>query len=107
MRKNLSLFVFILAALYSCQTKESKEKETAEKYCGSCHAFPDPSLLPKNIWRDNVLPQMAFRMGLNYSLISKVPPYDQKMVYSLLPDSPIVTTQEWEEIKNYFLTYAP
>src|SRR5260221_1636080 len=105
--KNSLIHLLLSFFVVSCQTKESKEKETAEKYCGSCHAFPDPSLLPKNIWRDNILPQMAFRMGLDYSLISKIPPYDQKMVYSLLPDNPTVSPQEWEEIKNYYLRLAP
>ena len=39
-------------------------KELAEKYCATCHAFPSPSLLPKDIWVKQVLPQMAATMGI-------------------------------------------
>ncbi|MBN7813067.1 VCBS repeat-containing protein [Algoriphagus sp. H41] len=35
----------------------------AQGYCASCHAFPEPSLLPKETWAKKVLPQMAAYMG--------------------------------------------
>lgn len=107
MRLAFVLLVFVSAYLVSCQTKEEKEKEIAVKYCSSCHTFPEPNLLPKKIWEESVLPQMAFRMGLDYSLISKVPPYDQKMVYAMLPDNPVIGQKEWEEIRNFYRRLAP
>lgn len=39
--------------------------QLAQAYCRACHAFPDPSLLDKQTWKNGVLPQMALRLGLN------------------------------------------
>src|SRR5689334_14319904 len=38
-------------------------KQLSLIYCQKCHSYPDPSLLPKNLWKEGVLPEMAFRMG--------------------------------------------
>ncbi|WP_026956590.1 FG-GAP repeat domain-containing protein [Algoriphagus vanfongensis] len=40
-----------------------KGKTLAKTYCAACHAYPDPELLPKEIWKKQVLPQMAAFMG--------------------------------------------
>ncbi len=39
-------------------------KQLALIYCSSCHLFPDPSLLDKDTWVNNVLPNMAWRLGI-------------------------------------------
>lgn len=100
-------FLLILVITVSCLDKEARAKYTAQKYCGSCHAYPDPQLLPKKIWEKNVLPQMAFRMGLEYFLINQVPAEDQNVVFSTLPPKALVTREEWEVIKEYYLKNAP
>lgn len=33
--------------------------ELAQIYCASCHQFPEPSLLPKNIWKNGILPNVT------------------------------------------------
>jgi len=38
-------------------------KVLSESYCSACHAYAAPSLLPKDIWKKKVLPQMAALMG--------------------------------------------
>ena len=38
-------------------------KVLAESYCANCHSYPAPSLLPKAVWKNKVLPQMAAFMG--------------------------------------------
>jgi hypothetical protein len=40
-----------------------KGKILAESYCSTCHSYAAPSLLPKEIWKNKVLPQMAALMG--------------------------------------------
>lgn len=61
----LVLSIFIIPVISSIAQSELrlKGKQLAESYCGFCHAFPSPSLLPKQIWKKQVLPQMAAMMG--------------------------------------------
>ena len=65
-----SVVVIVIACigiLYfaGCESQSEKEERLAKQYCGSCHTFPDPALLSKKTWTDQVLPQMAFRMGFS------------------------------------------
>ncbi|HRP33809.1 MAG TPA: hypothetical protein PKV73_18055, partial [Agriterribacter sp.] len=39
-------------------------KARALLYCSSCHLFPEPSLLDKKTWVNNVLPNMGWRLGI-------------------------------------------
>ena len=39
-------------------------EELAKAYCGTCHLFPEPSLLDKITWKDRVLPDMGWRLGI-------------------------------------------
>ncbi len=100
-------FLVTVLILTSCLDRKAKEEYTAQKYCGSCHTMPSPQLLPKKTWKKNVLPQMAFRMGLEYFLMKDVPEADQNAVLSSLPPKAMLSQEEWQLIKNYFLTNAP
>lgn len=99
----------LIAILISCESEEQKGERLAKQYCGSCHVFPDPTLLPKEIWAKNVLPNMAFRMGLlDLMEASKTIPHEDLMtVVTTLPSKPMVSEQEWLSIVNYFETNAP
>jgi hypothetical protein len=84
------------------------EEKLARQYCGSCHLFPDPSLLDKATWDNSVLPQMAFRMGFeDYRIFSRIAPEDRQTVTQSLPAHPMVTTEQWTQIRNYFIDRAP
>jgi hypothetical protein len=84
------------------------EEKLARQYCGSCHLFPDPSLLDKQTWDNSVLPQMAFRMGFeDYRILSRIAPEDRQKVRQSLPAHPMVTTEQWAQIRNYFIEKAP
>jgi len=93
--------------LVSCQTREEKEEHLAKTYCASCHLFPDPELLDKATWEQQVLPQMKFRMGLDYFPLRDFHQYDHKAILTALPKQAMVTQEEWEQIKNYYLAHAP
>ena len=101
------LVTLILYTVFACESKQKKEERLAKQYCGSCHAFPDPNLLDKKTWNHGVLPQMALRLGHDYSLIGSINEADQKEALKTLPDHAMVTDEEWESIRNYFLTHAP
>ena len=95
-----------LVFLFGCNPQPQGE-QLAKQYCGSCHAFPDPSLLDKATWKESVLPEMAFRMGLNSERLFKIPYQDLDAVLTTLPASPLVTEEEYKLIEAYFIKNAP
>jgi len=105
--------LFVLAAvgcsvfLYSCLDQNRKEERLAKQYCASCHVFPEPFLLDKPTWEKSVLPQMSFRMGIDYSQLSSIGPEDQSEVMRVLPQSPMVSLEDWESIKRYYINNSP
>jgi FG-GAP-like repeat len=101
------LLVLALVFLSACEKEMAREERLAKTYCSSCHQFPEPGLLDKQTWRESVLPQMAFRMGLDPSLISSIPEADHPFVLPALPAQPMVSEEEWQAIKNYFEREAP
>jgi hypothetical protein len=109
MKQHLTISTLIITAFtfFSCESLETKESRLAQKYCASCHSFPEPGLLTKNVWKYRVLPQMAFRMGLEYSMISSVPNIDRKLVMSILPENPLATREEWDMISDFYLRQSP
>ncbi|MDN3690114.1 FG-GAP repeat domain-containing protein [Cyclobacterium jeungdonense] len=65
-RKGLTIGFFISQCSFTVQAQADrllKGRVLAESYCASCHAYPSPSLLPKGVWKNQVLPQMAALMG--------------------------------------------
>jgi hypothetical protein len=91
----------------SCATPAEKDERVAQRACGSCHVFPPASLLPKATWSKDILPQMAFRMGLEFTELGKLSEADQEQVLITLPTKPMVTLVEWEAIKRYYQSAAP
>jgi hypothetical protein len=108
MNKYIAL-VALTVTLISCESEDQKGERLAKQYCGSCHVFPDPNLLPKEIWSKNVLPNMAFRMGLLDLMEATkiIPEEDFLTVVGTLPGKPMVTDEEWQSIVNYFEANAP
>ena len=102
----LQLLLLLLALGAACKGKPNGE-ELAKLHCASCHAFPDPALLDKVTWQETVLPEMAFRMGLNSEALFKVPYQDIDKIISTMPARPAVTKEEYELIKAYFIQNSP
>jgi mono/diheme cytochrome c family protein len=77
--KNFKNYYFLFPALFfiSCNNFQKNKshqqvsnasikagKKLATQYCGSCHQFPEPSLLDTKSWENGVLPQMGPRLGI-------------------------------------------
>lgn len=99
--------ILVILFLWSCGSPEKKSERLARKYCASCHAFPEPSLLDKNTWEKGVLPQMAFRMGLDFSQLSTISERDLQEVLKTLPAQQMVSEEEWNAIRQYYIETAP
>ena len=106
------LFLFF-SLLYSCtQNKEIRAAKLYETYCSSCHILPDIKDLPKNIWAEGVLPEMAARMGITYEGSD---PYkglsfqeqEARMKSGVYPSQPIIPKKDWDDLRTYILSIAP
>jgi hypothetical protein len=81
----------------------------AKKYCQSCHAFPEPSLLDAKSWEKGVLPVMGPRLGIfkfnwdNYPSMIR----DRHLNPDFYPSQPLLTDEEWQNILNYYTATAP
>lgn len=82
-------------------------EQLAQTHCGSCHLYPEPSLLDTKHWEE-VLSQMGPRMGIyrevdRDSLISR---RDLRGVDTteLFPKQQLVTSSEWDKIEAFYLS---
>jgi hypothetical protein len=105
--RSLYLLLIATSGFYSCETQMQKEERLSKQYCGSCHVFPDPGLLDKETWEKSVLPEMAFRMGLNTEHLWTLSAEDIPIVVSVIPPRPMVSEEEWKSITEYFIRNAP
>jgi len=90
----------------SCTTKEEKEERLANQYCGTCHSYPEPSLLSKDAWR-TVMPQMAVRMGIDISPLLRLSEEDYPYVVHTLPSNPMISEVDFQSIIDYYEREAP
>ena len=108
-------FIAIAAALLCSgyQQKEPSEGEVlARQYCSSCHLFPDPSLLDKETWKTNVLPNMGWRLGVrkpgdNPFAGLKEDEHQRLLDLNVFPASQLISSDHWKKIVNYYIQQAP
>lgn len=107
MRKQLLIIPLLCVALSGCQNNIRQEEKLARTHCSTCHQFPEPALLDKKTWTKKVLPEMAFRMGIDLSQLFTLSQDDYPYVSKTLPQNPLVKPEEWEAIVRYFEREAP
>ncbi len=117
-------FLIIILSIFSCSSKKAPEQyippkpsnksgeALAQIYCGSCHQFPKPELLPKDIWEKSVLPKMAQRLGLEsdfFKLYYHYQPEELNIILlaNIYPEHPQLDIKDWEKIVKYYSENAP
>ncbi len=110
--KSILYLSFISLWLVGCQqTQEEKEEAIAKKTCGSCHKFPDPSLLDKKTWETSVLPEMSYRLGLGnrFELMTRISDeqYQSALQMNIYPETPMISQEDWQAIVHYYTQKAP
>ena len=105
----------IIFVLHSCtnngeQTNLKKEsvidkgKKLSLIHCQSCHSYPEPTALPKKVWKRSVLPNMGRRLGMeHHSIMPDYPPIHA----DLQPNEQQLTQQEWDHLFLYYINKAP
>ncbi len=92
------------------QMAMSQEK-LARIHCSGCHAYPEPSLLTQNMWK-NVLPHMSARLGvpsggLNPFDNMKAQEVSRLKMEGVFPEKPLIPDSVWKSIEEYYLSQAP
>lgn len=116
------LFIFFLVVFSSCKNYHrnnshkdvssssiEKGEALAAKYCQSCHALPDPSLLDAKTWEKGVLPQMGPRLGVFDFNHRHYPSniLDGTLPLGFYPSKPVLTEDEWKSIMDYYTSISP
>jgi hypothetical protein len=87
-------------------------EELAKQYCSSCHLFPEPKLLDKKTWKENVLPNMGWRLGIKQDgkhPLEEMNPDEAALVRKLqvYPSAPLIDVKDWNLIVEYYISKAP
>jgi hypothetical protein len=93
------IFPLLLIGMWACGGTESDER-LAKKHCATCHQYPEPTLLDKRTWREQVFPEMAFRMGLDISKLPGTNAYELHEILQALPATPLVSEQQFRSIRH-------
>ena len=106
-------FVLLIIIFSSCTpTKEKRAAKLYAIHCASCHVLPEINDLPKHIWENGILPEMAARMGL---LLEGNDPYvgltfeeqGARMQSGVYPLRPLISKKDWEDLSDYIISMAP
>jgi hypothetical protein len=103
----------VLCLLGGCQGKKNQRAIALfESHCGSCHIAPKREHLPKEIWENTILPNMAARMGLqenNYDPLADLSfeEMDAVIKTGIYPLTPTISLEDWQLLKDYIIAGAP
>ncbi len=87
--------------------------ELAQIHCASCHSYVSPEMLPKNIWKEDVLPAMAQRLGLykhgvlNDSIFGNAENAKAVKQAHIYPEHPIIAQEDWRKLEEFYTQNAP
>jgi hypothetical protein len=99
------LIVLLESTIFSCKSNDEEGKALAKIYCSGCHLLPDPSILPKNVWKLSTLPYMAIMLGVDEDIKSLEKPLSDYAI--LRPSGQMISDDDWKKIKKYYLNNAP
>ena len=106
------LFVALVSGISIPKHEPTKGEKLAKQYCGSCHLFPSPFLLDKKTWKESVLPNMGWRLGIRKGgkdPFDQMKPEEAVLVQQLniYPDSAQLSKEDWQLIVDYYVRNAP
>jgi len=120
---NLIKLICLVIVIQGCsggkKTEEKKDENAfsaltdprrakVEAICSSCHLFVEPNALDKATWTQSVLPAMGPRMGIFTHKGNNYPnDLGQPNMDGIYPIKPVISPEEWDDILNYYTTYAP
>ncbi|MEZ2414260.1 FG-GAP-like repeat-containing protein [Muriicola sp. E247] len=100
-------------AIVSCDTnKQERQLALYQSHCARCHIAPEMDDLPKGIWEEAILPDMAARMGIRedgYDPLKGLAYEEMEAVIKtgIYPLTPTLSMEDWQLLKAYILEHAP
>ncbi|MFT5884803.1 MAG: hypothetical protein ACI9IP_001260 [Arcticibacterium sp.] len=103
--------LFLLLIISSCNSFQNGE-ELAKNYCSSCHTYPEPSLLPKSVWRDGVLPEMGLILGVvdleeHLEKKGKISDLEKSLIRKIYGGQQHISKSDWKKITDFYFKEAP
>ena len=116
MQRNIILSLLLFFILLSRCSESSETSQSPQEHfkanCASCHLAPNPAHITKDIWKNNVLPEMAARLGYKHNGYN--PMANSSMEESFFiklsrvyPTEPNIDSITWNQIQDYILENAP
>lgn len=104
--------ILALAVYMSLPAKKVTAESQYQIYCGGCHLAPGPAHIPKAIWEDRILPEMAARLGYkynNYDPLAKNSMEENLYVRmsKTYPEKPLIDSLAWRQVHDYIIALAP
>lgn len=106
--------ILALVLLFSIIPRSPSVEEgakLAKVYCSSCHQYPDPMLLPRDIWVTKILPEMGLRLGIGdkNTLLSRMSfkLHDQLSILGIYPNQRGISEKDWLSIVHFYETQSP
>lgn len=85
-------------------------RQLAEQFCGSCHLFPKPDLLTRELWAFEVLPNMGAMLG-RYGKLGREhylgDASEREVLSAVYPLEAALDSLDWQRIQQYYLDEAP
>jgi len=106
-------FLAILVVYNTVQCTTSDADLTVEErytsYCGSCHLLPAINNIPKKIWKEHVLPEMAARMGIVGYAPERMSMEEELYVKrsKAYSETPMMDSLQWVKLRDYIIAEAP
>lgn len=88
-------------------------EQLSQKYCQSCHLYPEPKALDKNTWERSVLPLMGRLFGIYEENVPRSEvikgALNQNLVIeqNIFPEQQLLSDEEWAKIVDYYVSNAP
>ena len=106
--KKCIAILLLTISIVACKStsREVDGEHLAQQYCGSCHLKPDPSLAPKNVWEEGILPEMGLRLGIGDRnvLLNRMSfkQFDDLSKLGIYPEAPLISISDWKKIVAYY-----
>lgn len=85
----------------------SAGERLARQHCAACHVFPAPELLDRQTWETHTLRKMALMLGVARLRTNGRPDGPRLEAAGVFPPGPVVSAEEWESIRRYYVGTAP
>lgn len=85
----------------------SVAEKNARQVCAACHLYPEPGILDKKTWKEQILPRMEVFLGVSPPDYGKSDEGELLKQLRIYPDSPIISKADWEKIQDFYVETAP